>query len=690
MFDLNRPAPVSPCLPGDSFRSVVEQVYRVFVILEAVTNATGNVSDFLVREASDEACSFLGGSRETLVGRPLSRLLDGSRLPISVSTFIWIAITGEAGVFRINGRVDDDRVPHLITVVPIPGGVAVLGDDLADERHPRNDLERFAAIVDNGRSLVGFVTPRLDQLYINPAGRKLVGTYDEDAEALFRRLPESFGRLFGEQILPGVTREGAWSGEVLLRHLETGCPMVLELHCFEVHDRSSARLLCYAAIARDITAVKRAGEELRQYTLEVELARERIERQASLLSEQAEELRAAKEAAEKATLAKSEFLANMSHEIRTPLTAILGFAEQLLGADLSSEDAAVAVRTIRRNGRHLLSVVNDILDLSRIEAGLMTIERVPFSLQELLDDLISLFAGRAGEGLTFDVERADGLPESVTSDPTRIRQVLINLVGNAFKFTTLGRVGLVVSGEEEAPGAVTLRFDVHDTGIGMTRGQASRVFRPFSQADSSTTRRYGGTGLGLAVSRRLAMLLGGDVVLVASEPGEGSLFRFTASVQDSAPAAAPASVPPLVAVGDRGRMTAIPAPDLTGRRVLVADDGADNRLLLTWVLGKRGASVSTVEDGRAAVEAALGAVRDGRGFDVILMDMQMPSLDGYGATRELRQADYRGPIVALTADAMVGARARCLEVGCDHYLTKPVEVASLFPVLRHLLGQDDG
>jgi signal transduction histidine kinase/ActR/RegA family two-component response regulator len=695
MFDLQPPLPHSSFDLAGSLSGVVNRIYRVVIIAESVQTSSGAVVDFIVREANAGACLLLGKSRGNLVGARLSSLLDRSRHGVSTMSCIKAANTGAISVYENDVRLDGrPRGRCLVTVVPIAGGVAVLGDDVTEDCRSRPDLERFAAIVENGRSLVGFVTPHLDRFYINPAGRRLIGTRDEDPRTLFRRLPEPFRTLFLDQILPDVLDKGAWSGEVTLSHLDTATPMMLELHCFSVYDRESTRRLCYAAIARDITAVKRAAEDVIRYTREVESARERIERQAALLAEQAEALRMAKEAAEAATRAKSDFLANMSHEIRTPLTAILGFAEQLQEEDIAPEDAAAAIRTIRRNGQHLLTLVNEILDLSRIEAGLMVVESIPFALDELVDDVASLFAGRANRALSFDVQRSAALPKLIRSDPTRIRQVAINLIGNAFKFTAAGAVRVSITCEQAAERLI-LRLDVVDTGIGMNAEQAALIFQPFSQADGSTTRRYGGTGLGLAVSRRLARLIGGDVVLVESTPGKGSHFRFIAAVDRVDESALPSPNP---LEPQAGRCLAAPPstpPDLVGCRVLVVDDGGDNRLLLARVLAKHGALVSTVENGWAGIAATRHASRSGEGFDVILMDMQMPLLDGYAATRELRESGFDRPIVALTADAMEGARARCIAAGCDDYLTKPVAADTLVQLVcrhfhRHAGGQPDG
>jgi len=400
-------------------------------------------------------------------------------------------------------------------------------------------------------------------------------------------------------------------------------------------------------------------------------------------ADQAERVRALAEAnrrAEAANRAKSVFLANMSHEIRTPMTAILGYADVLLEPGHSPSDTVDAIGVIRRNGRHLLSIINDILDISKIEAGRLTVERVECNPIQILSEVYSLMHVRAEEkGLALGVEFVGPIPSRIRTDPTRFRQALLNLVGNAIKFTEAGGVRLVASCDTGGPGRDgRLRIQVIDTGVGMTPDQIERVFEPFTQADASTTRRFGGTGLGLCIAQRLARALGGDIE-VDSEPGRGSEFVLTvdtgpieASSMDPNPsltAAAPTAAGPS---GTQGPARAA----LTGR-VLLAEDGPDNQRLISHILRKAGADVTVVENGALAVESALAARASGAPFGVVLMDMQMPVMDGYAATSTLRRKGYTGPIVALTAHAMTGDRDKCLAAGCDDYITKPVDRGEL-------------
>jgi signal transduction histidine kinase/FixJ family two-component response regulator len=401
------------------------------------------------------------------------------------------------------------------------------------------------------------------------------------------------------------------------------------------------------------------------------------------------ELMRARLAAEEASRVKSEFLANISHEIRTPMTAILGFMEQiteglngtcLTKCEFARTQVADHVAAVSRNAQLLYQLVNDLLDFSKIEAGRMLVERIACSPVELLADVQSLMAIRAqAKGLRLECRFAGPVPEQIISDPTRIRQILVNLIGNAIKFTETGEV--VVTGRllEEPGRPARFCFEVRDTGIGMSPDQTQRLFQPFTQGDSSITRRFGGTGLGLAISRRLAMLLDGDIT-VRSAPGRGSTFTVTFAT-GNLDGVRRLDSPPLGVRTEAAAEAVRPAPAvrLDGCRVLLVEDGPDNQRLIALLLEKAGAAVELAGNGRIGLEKALARAQAGEAFDVILMDMQMPEMDGYEATRRLRAAGYRGPVVALTAHAMEKDRQECLEAGCDEYITKPVD-------RRHLLG----
>ncbi len=418
-------------------------------------------------------------------------------------------------------------------------------------------------------------------------------------------------------------------------------------------------------------------------------------------------LRLAREDALVATRAKSEFLANMSHEIRTPMNGVIGLA-QLLEATRLDDEQREYVQLILQSGRSLLGLINDILDISKVEAGRLTLERVPFRLRELVDECVRGVAPGAGEkGLTVAATIDSSVPDVVVGDPLRLRQVLLNLVGNGIKFTESGGVTVIATvaqGDDEA----RLMFAVEDTGPGIAPEQQARIFEAFAQGDSSTTRRFGGTGLGLSISARLVALMGGQIE-VESQPGRGSTFFVWIPIEVGA-TAPPVGLPALSPPGPRGDADAVApastAPAATARtttgqappagapgraarpgagpRVLLADDNAINRRLAVRLLERRGYTVVPVADGRAAVDAAAS----GR-FDVILMDVHMPGLDGLDATRLIREAEgpaRHTPIIALTALAMAGDREACLAAGMDDYVSKPIEPAALFRSIEFLLA----
>ncbi|MCW3061654.1 MAG: luxQ 3, partial [Capsulimonas sp.] len=434
---------------------------------------------------------------------------------------------------------------------------------------------------------------------------------------------------------------------------------------------SDAELSILLALAGSIgSAIARSQSEANLRFLNEELA-ESLKWQATM----AAELEKSSRAAETANTVKSEFLANMSHEIRTPMTAIIGYSDLLLETDVTADEKAGYITSIRQNGRHLLELINDILDLSKIEAGKMQVEQIECSLSGIVADVASMIRSRATDkGLEFRVHYPAPLPKHVRTDPTRLRQILINLLGNSIKFTERGSITLEVQvlppADPIALQESRLRVVVRDTGIGMTPEQMRRLFGAFAQADSSTTRRFGGTGLGLHICKRLAGMLGGDLS-VESIHGQGSAFALDIGCGPISTDYEVESASELMAPVAQPAVDLIPVAPIRGR-VLLAEDGLDNQRLISMYVRKAGAEIEVVGNGRLAVERALAAQETGTAFDVILMDIQMPEMDGYAAVGELRRLGYAVPVIALTAHAMPEDRARCLACGFTDFATKPI------------------
>ncbi len=544
-------------------------------------------------------------------------------------------------------------------------------EDVTDRKQAeealRAERDYTANIINSTPTIICGIAPDGTTTFVNPAGVRITGYRPE----------ELVGLSYWEVFYPG---EDQVQVARLLRDLEAGevrdYEMTLTTKWGEkqtiawnsvTRRDADGNVVEFIGFGHDVTERKQAERALQQ----------------------------AKEQAEQAALMKSDFLANMSHEIRTPMTSILGFAE-LLAESLSgceacpthAEGSARAagteyVQAICSSGRHLLSLINDILDLSKVESGKMTLEMRRVGIVPLVAEVASMMRSRAKEqGNDLTVNYITPIPEAIVGDEVRLRQALVNLVGNAVKFTEGGSiaidVGFVSNWRDAAP---AVRFRVADTGMGIPTDKMETLFEPFAQADPSTTRKHGGTGLGLAITRRITRLMGGELD-VHSTVGEGSTFTLTVPAGDLSGIRMLTRPEEIDAQASAAAERPGALPSLEGVRVLLAEDGKANQKLIATLLRRAGAAAEIVEDGRQAVEAA----RAGR-FDVILMDMQMPVMDGYDATGELRKGGYHGPILALTAHAMAVHRDRCLAAGCDDHLTKPIDRAKLLRAIADHAGR---
>lgn len=386
-----------------------------------------------------------------------------------------------------------------------------------------------------------------------------------------------------------------------------------------------------------------------------------------------DQLKSAKFHADSANAAKSAFLANMSHEIRTPLGAILGFSELILNPEMSTADRIESVDVIKRNGELLSNIINDILDLSKVEAGKLEIEKVDVSLDEVMSEIKSLLSLRASDkGIKLVVTSEGTLPQTIRTDPLRLRQILLNVVGNAVKFTQQGMVEVKIRLVPGKDNRSTLAFVVIDTGVGISPDQLDKLFTPFSQADASTTRQYGGTGLGLVLSKKLANSLGGDVRLLESAPGKGSTFEITLDPGHVERVLFDNFTPHLSAKNSK----VDDAVRLDKLKILLVDDCLDNQVLVCHYLRRAGATVDTASNGREGVGKAL---KDD--YELVLMDIQMPIMDGYEAMRELKNKKYEKPVIALTAHAMTEERRRCLDFGFADHVSKPINRQLLLQII---------
>jgi PAS domain S-box-containing protein len=518
-------------------------------------------------------------------------------------------------------------------------------------------------------------------LRVDRSGKVLDSTGGQSSDQFLS--PDKFRGKNLQDLLPAGAMDQVQDAQEKAR--KTKAPQIVE---FNVESRTGqqvyeTRLLPLdwehsIATVRNITARKNDEKRLQEYAQELERKNE--------------ELETALVTARDATQLKSRFLANMSHEIRTPMNGVLGMTDFLLSTDLTDEQQEYA-GSIKKSADALLALINDILDLSRIEAGKLRLDHLPFSLPATVEESSSIFALQArAKGLDFTTATSGDLPEMVVGDAGRVRQVLTNLIGNAVKFTDSGRIDVEVQLLRSTKDGIVARFFVSDTGIGIPPEHQSRLFESFTQGDGSSTRKYGGTGLGLSISKQLVELMEGQLG-VESKPGQGSRFWFTANF-GKAPLTVAAPAPPKRPVPTAPApppAPKVPIPSLPEKsnggprklRVLLAEDNEINQRIALRLLEKLGVGADAVDNGRAAVEALAQ-----RSYDLVLMDCQMPDMDGFEATAVIRNRE-RGkshtPICALTANAMEGDREKCLAAGMDDYISKPVGLEKLREAVERLV-----
>ncbi len=535
-----------------------------------------------------------------------------------------------------------------------------------DRRRAQDELDRFFTLSIDMLCVAGF-----DGLFkrVNPAWRRTLG-YTE-------------AELVGHPFMDFVHPDDREATKRAAARLAEGKEIVYFENRY-LHKDGTLRWMLWTstpyleqrviyAAARDITERKAAEETLTSYARALETSQRDLEEQAGRLAQLVKELELSKHRAEEATDAKSAFLANMSHEIRTPLNAILGMTTLALQTRLSVEQQDY-LETVRSSGEALLDIINDILDFSKIEARRLDLDRVEFDLREEVGDGLKVLALRAAEkAIELAAHIAPDVPASVIGDPGRLRQVLLNVVGNAIKFTSEGEVVLDVAVESPGPDRATLRFAVRDTGIGIPADKREQIFQAFTQADSSTTRRYGGTGLGLAIAQRLVELMGG-VIRVESEVGRGSTFHFTADFD--------------VPAGAYAYRAAERLKGLEDLRVLVVDDNATNRRILEEMCASWQMRAESRSNVRSALEALRGAAASGAPFQVVVSDCQMPDADGFALARSMRrdEALKDTPIVMLTSVQRSEDIARCRRLAIGTCLTKPVKHSDLLDAIAAIFG----
>ncbi|MCD0460095.1 PAS domain S-box protein [Roseiconus lacunae] len=608
---------------------------------------------------NDRYCEITGYGREELFKKRFQDITHPDDVPLHSAAITKLS-SGEISNLEIDKRYlhrQGHEVWVRLTLSLVrdeegaPDYLIAAAQDITQERFAQDQIAKLSLVASKTRHSVIIAGPDRRIQWVNDGFTNLTGYTAE--EAIGYR-PSNF--LHGADtdqatktlISQRLQDEQAVSVEIQNYHKD-GHPYWINLEIDPVFD-NQGHLIHFIATQSDIS--------------------ERIRRE--------KELEEATEAAQAANRAKSQFLANISHEIRTPLNGILGFTEVLIRdrGKISANEMDEHLQIIRRSGEHLLTLINDVLDLSKIEAECLSVESISCSPHQVLSDTVSVLrVGAMEKGISLDYRWESAVPEFIVSDPYRLKQLLLNLVGNAIKFTDQGSV-LIVASLDKAASQPELIFEIRDTGIGIPQEKLDAVFQPFTQADDTVTRKYGGTGLGLSISQKIAESLGGNLS-VRSEVGRGSTFVARIATGDLSQADRyDLSDEPPGADIKSGQLSGC---DFDGISVLVVDDGDTNRKLIRLLLERHGAKVRLAENGQVALDMVAR-----NSFDVVLMDMQMPVLDGYSASTRLRERGYDRPIIALTAHAMKGDREKCERAGCSGYLAKPINADELYALMTRL------
>jgi two-component system, sensor histidine kinase and response regulator len=637
--------------------SLNERRYRL--LSEVTTDITwktagsGEVESELPRWSA-----FTGQNSEEVRGRGwLSAIHPDDRAHTASA---WSTAVAAKSVFRWEHRVrrhDGEYRQMLARAVPIMGEQGTIIEwigahiDITAHRESLGDGERqkLVSLIENSADFIAMASLSGEITYINPAGRKMVG-FDPVLHRAATRVDhyhtEAGKHYLHETIQPAVRATGQWNGEMELRNLATGEAIPTASNVFIVRHAQSGEPLCMATISRNITERKQQEDALRQ----------------------------AKEEAEAANQAKSEFLANMSHEIRTPLNGVIGMTDLALETELTREQREY-LQTVKLSADSLLSVINDILDFSKIEAGKMDLEEIRYDLRECLESTVKTLALQADEkNLELLCEINPTIPDTLLGDPGRLRQIVTNLLGNAIKFTAEGEVSLHVSPQAAAAGGQELHFTVSDTGIGIAPEKLETIFESFSQADTSTTRVFGGSGLGLTISKRLIELIGGKI-WIESELGKGSHFHFTIPLREAE-------------MLERAPELDTAYEILVGTKVLVIDDNKTNRRILEGLLKAWGMQPTVASDGPSALAHLAAAHEAGEPYRLILTDMHMPMMDGFGVIEQIKRnpALSAATIMMLSSGGHRGDAAKCQTLGVAAYLLKPVRQTELREAITRAIG----